>query len=65
MLIISLYSGINDGEDFDSTLLEDLYDRIVTDEIRMKEDGALFPHAVKKVCYISILIIIIFIFINK
>jgi len=40
--------GINDGEDFPTRFLEEIYERIVLDEIRLKEDGALYPSAVKK-----------------
>jgi len=40
--------GINDGEDLPDDYLSDIYQRIVLDEIRMLEDGALYPNAIKK-----------------
>lgn len=38
---------INDGEDFPDFYLSEIYDRIVTDEIRMKQEG-LYSEALKK-----------------
>ncbi|KAF2072308.1 hypothetical protein CYY_006386 [Polysphondylium violaceum] len=43
----SLYK-INNGKDLPLEYLEDLYDRINVDEIKMDPTGALFPYAVKK-----------------
>lgn len=41
------FKGINDGKDFPPQFLGDLYDRIVFDPIRLKEDSQ-FPDAMKK-----------------
>jgi len=43
----SLYK-INNGKDLPLEYLEDIYDRISVDEIKMDPTGALFPYAVKK-----------------
>jgi len=40
--------GINDGENFPEEYLSDIHDRIIVDEIRMLEDGVLYPDAKKK-----------------
>jgi len=40
--------GINEGENLLEEYLTDIYDRIILDEIRMMEDGALYPDAKKK-----------------
>eukprot|EP01119_Soliformovum_irregulare_P015397 TRINITY_DN4326_c0_g1_i1.p1 TRINITY_DN4326_c0_g1~~TRINITY_DN4326_c0_g1_i1.p1 ORF type:complete len:978 (-),score=214.86 TRINITY_DN4326_c0_g1_i1:36-2969(-) len=40
--------GINDGQSFPPEFLSDIYERIVLDKIRMLEDGALYPDAIKK-----------------
>lgn len=40
--------GINDGENFPEDYLGDVYDRIVLDEIKMMEDGALYPGLLNK-----------------
>ncbi|EGC29468.1 hypothetical protein DICPUDRAFT_95946 [Dictyostelium purpureum] len=41
-------SKINGGKDLPSEFLEDIYDRILVDEIKMNPSGTLFPYAVKK-----------------
>ena len=41
--------GINDGQDFGAGVLDDLYNRIIFDEIRFGDDVKLvYPNAVKK-----------------
>jgi len=40
--------GINEGENLLEEFLSEIYDRIILDEIRMMEDGALYPDATKK-----------------
>eukprot|EP00013_Stygamoeba_regulata_P000094 CAMPEP_0177632458 /NCGR_PEP_ID=MMETSP0447-20121125/2304_1 /TAXON_ID=0 /ORGANISM="Stygamoeba regulata, Strain BSH-02190019" /LENGTH=961 /DNA_ID=CAMNT_0019134031 /DNA_START=54 /DNA_END=2939 /DNA_ORIENTATION=- len=40
--------GINDGEDLPVDFLEDLYDRIVDDEIKMNDKDAVLPNATKR-----------------
>ena len=40
--------GINEGENLPSDFLEDLYERIKNDEIKMKSDGGKWAKATKK-----------------
>ncbi|GAM24103.1 hypothetical protein SAMD00019534_072780 [Acytostelium subglobosum LB1] len=41
-------TGINNGKDLQLEYLEDLYDRILSDEIKLDPSQAQFPYAVKK-----------------